>query len=643
LNLVSLKRPTTTLFLAFLLSLGLGCSSTVHPPGAARDGQHEVVSSLRLIGVKSIKKRELIDGLAMRGPQGWLSVERTYFDPLTHRLDIKRIVAFYREQGFLSAQVVKAEVIKKGRIKRRLVYTIEEGPRTRLSKIEVELAPTSKLDTEDLANFTAVTIGDPFVYEKYEEASNELLRSLLLLGYAFAEVSGRVEVQEGKEYAALHYEVQEGPLALFGPLTIVGNSRIPTDEIQARIRFKEGDPFSWELLERTRTALYGMGVFASVEFDHEKSRTVAVTPMTLRVKESARYELKLGVGAGIDRINYELRARGSYRVASFLVPLGQLKLEATPRLSYLRGLTDRAARAYEASSSYDVQSIFRTQFNFSSKLSYALDNFNSYSIRGPRLRVGINRSFLDHRLQVSLSWRFRYQYFLDVDDRLSDADRASVGIVEPYHLGALVQQVSYDRRDNQQSPTKGWYVALEVEEARDFLGSQYEYVRASPEARGYYSFTPRTVLAAKFRLASTLLIGDLLPITQRYFSGGSSSQRGFDNRSLAPVLGGGPDVPGVPVGGEALIETSLELRRGITDTPLGLLGLVTFVDGADVSNKYENLFDNGLHWATGLGMRLQTIVGTLGVDVGYRLNRKGPTDLAPDSNWSYSAKLGEAF
>lgn len=91
------------------------------------------------------------------------------------------------------------------------------------------------------------------------------------------------------------------------------------------------------------------------------------------------------------------------------------------------------------------------------------------------------------------------------------------------------------------------------------------------------------------------------------------------------------------------METSLEMRRGITDTALGLLGVVAFVDGAEVSDKYENLFDNGLHWATGLGMRLQTIVGTLGLDVGYRLNRKGEGEPAPDSNWSFSAKLGEAF
>ncbi len=612
----------------------------MHPPGAARDGQHRVVSSLVLVGVKSIDKKELLDGLAMRGPRGRIGVERTYFDPLTHRLDVKRIVAFYREQGFLSAKVVKAEVIKKGPKNRKLIYTIEEGVRTKVSKIAVELPPDTGLDALTLATFSTLKVGDAFRYELYEEASKELLRGLLKEGFPFAEVSGRVEVQPDKTLVEISYKVNPGPLARFGPLTIVGNSRIPTGEIRVRLRFVEGQPFSWELLEQSRTALYEMGVFASVEFDHKRSDRGVITPLTLRVRESSRYELKLGVGAGIDRINYEVRARGSYRVASFLVPLGQLKLEATPSLSYLRGLTDRVAPAFEATSAYDVQSIFRTQLDFSSKFSYVLDNFQGYSIQGPRFSLGLSRAFLRRRLQVSISWRYRYQFLFDVDKALSVEDQASVGLVEPYRLGTLVQQISYDRRDNPRSPTRGWYLSFEVEEARDFLLSDFEYVRASPEARGYLPLSPRTVIAARFRLASTLLIGDILPITQRYFSGGSSTQRGFNARSLAPVLGSGG---GVPVGGEALIETSVELRRGITDSPAGLLGAVVFLDGAEVTKKYEDLFDNGLHWASGLGLRLQTIVGTLGVDFGYRLNRRGAGEPAPNDNWSYSAKLGEAF
>jgi outer membrane protein assembly factor BamA len=625
-----------------LLVIVAGCTSTVHPPGASRDSKVEVVTSIKLVGAKSVSHKKLLDGLAMRPPQRsfWVSVEKTYFDPLTHRLDIKRIVAFYREQGFLSAKVVKAEVLKKGRTNRHLVYYIEEGTRTKISRIKIALAQGSKLQPGTLAGLLTVKEGSDFNYELYNLGLDELQRSLIKDGYAFAQVTGTIEVQPGKNAAELHYRVVEGLLARFGPLTIVGNNRIPDAEILRRITFREGDPFDWVRLERSRAELHSMGVFATVEFDHEKSETEVSTPMVLRVKEAARYELKLGGGAGADRINYNLRARGSFRVSSFLLPLGQLRLEATPRLTYSRGLndlntfTENVAPAFEASSSYNLQSILSTKFDFSSKLAYAIDNFTGYSIKGPRASLGLTRSLLVRRLQLGLSYRFRLQDPFDVDPSLSNEDKAAVGLNDSYRLGALVQRISYDKRDNPIQPTRGWVLSFEAEEAFGAIGSEFAYIRGGPDARVYFPLTSRTILAGRARYSSSLLFGDVLPITQRYFGGGSGSQRGFDQRTLSPVLGG------VAVGGESIVETNMEIRQRLGGSDFGV---VAFLDGADVVLDAEDLFADGLHWAAGLGLRYQTFIGTVRADAGYRLNRKGPTDEAPDSNWAGFINLGEAF
>ena len=623
--------------LAGMLMLAVSCARTVHPPGAARDDKREVVIAVKFIGGDGIDKDDLIEGLALRPPRGRFSVERTYFDPLSHRLDVKRIIAYYQEHGFLSAKVRKAEIIKKGRKNRKLIYHLEQGALTTISAIDVEVPPSSKLDPIKLAKLPSVHVGAPLHYQLYEQGKDDLLRTLFDKGYAFARVLGSVDVLPGKDSAELHYRVDPGPRASFGALRIVGNQRIPDNIILSRIGFSEGEPFSWKALEKTRTKLYALGVFASVEFEFDRGERRAVTPLTLRVKEAARHEIKLGAGVGVDRVNYELRARGSYRVSSFLLPMGQLKLEAIPRLTYQRGFDDTVAPAFEASSSYTIRNLLQSNVDFSSKFSYAVDNFTSYSIQGPRVSLGLARAFRDSRLQLSVLWRFRYQYLFRVDDALSEEDRASVGLVEPYRLGTLVQQVSYDRRDNRLAPTRGWFLSFEIEEAADFLGSQYEYLRASPEARAYYPLGSATILAARLRLASTLLIGDLLPITQRYFSGGSSSQRGFAQRTLSPVLGADG---GVPVGGEALIETNFEIRRVVGDTDFAL---VAFVDGAEVTNTFDELFSEGLHWAAGLGLRFHTIVGTLRSDLGYRLNRKGLHDPAPGSTWNWFINLGEAF
>jgi translocation and assembly module TamA len=611
----------------------------VHPPGAARDATDQIVSHITFLGASSIDRSELMSGLALRPPQGWLDVEWTYFDPLSHRLDVQRIVAFYREHGFLSATVTKAEVVKKGKKHRALIYHIEEGPQTTIRSVQVEIPEGSAIDALALRAQSKLEVGTPLNYEQYEDGKDELVRSLLSQGYGFAQVTGQIKVTPDKTEAEVLYRVKPGPLATFGALTIVGNHRIPQSVIRSRIRFREGDNFSWKLLEESKTALYELGVFASVEFDVDRQDTEPATPVTLRVKEASRYELKLGAGAGIDRVNYELRARVRYRIASFLRPLGQLKLEATPRLNYLVDRTQGAAPkpAFEAAAGYTLPHLWGSNIDFNSKLSYKVSNFTGYSIQGPSLSLGLDRPFLDHRLLLGISWRLRQQYFFGIDESLDAEALESVGLVDPYRLGTLVQSVSYDRRDNKLFPTRGFYLAFQLEEATDYLGSRFEYIRASPEARGYYALDKDkdTVLAARLRLAGSFLLGDTLPITQRYFAGGSSSHRGFATRTLSPTKGAD-----VPVGGEALIETNFEVRRALGDSDFRL---VTFLDGAEVTEKREDLFANGLHWAAGLGLRYQTPFGTLATDVGYRLNRKGDDEPAFGDNWAWFLNLGEAF
>ena len=86
------------------------------------------------------------------------------------------------------------------------------------------------------------------------------------------------------------------------------------------------------------------------------------------------------------------------------------------------------------------------------------------------------------------------------------------------------------------------------------------------------------------------VFGDLAP-TERFFSGGSVSQRGFSERKLAPSAIGEYDgsLRSIPYGGGALMETGLELRVPITTVKEMPLGAVGFVDGGDVTETVDEL------------------------------------------------------
>ena len=154
------------------------------------------------------------------------------------------------------------------------------------------------------------------------------------------------------------------------------------------------------------------------------------------------------------------------------------------------------------------------------------------------------------------------------------------------------------------------------------------------------------VLAARARYGA--IWGDV-PVTERLFSGGAVSQRGFGERRLSPFVSGptngvmgGPTID-VPYGGAGLFETSIEARVPITKIRTMPVGIATFLDGGDVTLTPAELDLGHLNWAVGGGLRVMTVVGPVRLDIGYRLNRTGPTDPEPGTRYTYHLSIGEAF
>ena len=151
------------------------------------------------------------------------------------------------------------------------------------------------------------------------------------------------------------------------------------------------------------------------------------------------------------------------------------------------------------------------------------------------------------------------------------------------------------------------------------------------------------VLAARARWMAAIY-GDVPP-TERYFAGGSVSNRGFSERELSPSVTGpvnGSTIT-VPYGGAGLIDNSVEARFPIATVKSMPLGGVVFLDGGDVTEKPSQLSLSALDYAVGFGLRLHTLIGPARFDFGYRLNHTGPTDPEPSSRYAFHLSLGEAF
>ncbi len=247
-----------------------------------------------------------------------------------------------------------------------------------------------------------------------------------------------------------------------------------------------------------------------------------------------------------------------------------------------------------------------------------------------------------------------------------------------------------DTRDNKLGDaTRGDFLTFDYGLALRQLGGNISFNRLETSYRRFYRVDRlrRTVFAGNVTLGLANLfnprdrdgngaideIDETLPISERFFSGGSTTLRGFGFQEAGPrrVIQCGvtqrdangqvvaPDPCGqlrnrkgdiininpftVPVGGNALAVVNLEARVPLTKT----FSLVPFYDGGNVFRRASDLFgkksrpgeDPNLRalftHTVGLGLRIKTpIGGALAIDYGYLLNPPQfivPQQGAPDA------------
>jgi len=206
---------------------------------------------------------------------------------------------------------------------------------------------------------------------------------------------------------------------------------------------------------------------------------------------------------------------------------------------------------------------------------------------------------------------------------------------------------------------------VDVFVANTGLGSQSDFGRMSGQNATYYRLNKHVIFARNTRLGLEATYGrsqepsepvvNVIPLPELFFMGGSESHRGFSINQAGPR----DPVGGYPIGGRALFLNSLELRFPFEHNHYGL---VLFHDAGNVFSSIDTLrllkfhqssptdFDYTVH-AVGIGVRYQTPVGPLRLDIGYNLNPpsyqvqpvNAPLQIHQLPRIQFSLSVGQAF
>jgi len=615
-------------FIAFVAVITACHHDRPHRPG------EEWLESVEFQGNQQISDDDLLTGLAVHRAQKAGRAPDLY----QVQLDTDRLKGQYAREGFFEADVQSR--IDRQQDAATVVYTIREGQRS-VTRVTISGLPDDPaLPVQAVRAKMPIADGAPFNYEIYDKAKVDVLGVVQDAGYAHAKLDATVRGDVATHTAFVDLVFTTGPKCKFGKIDIAGIDGDLKGAIVDRLHFQSGDIYSNRAITRTQRDLYALGRFSTVQISPADGDS-DVVDMKVAVSESAAHQVTLGGGIGIDPISYEVRGRAGYEVAGWPFPLDKVTIDLRPAYAYLRDGSGFEPRM-RAVTRLERQDLFTTYAVGSVEVGYNYLAYEAFTEYGPQAQLGYELRLWSPKLKLRAGYLIHRYDFRNPSELLDPALIQMLGIDHTELVGAYQASISADFRDHPVEPRWGVYGEIKVTEGTKYAGGDYDYHQIVPELRAYAPIGP-VVIAARARYGA--LYGEIPP-TERFYAGGATSQRGFAEREMSPSVTGqlmdGSRLT-VPYGGGGLIDSSIEARIPLVTIKKMPLGLVTFLDGGDVTERPGDLDLANLNWAAGLGLRLLTVVGPVRADVGYRLNRKGPDDPQPGSSYAFHLSLGEAF
>lgn len=550
------------------------------------------------------------------------------------RRDEQSISDLYRSNGFRDV-VVKAETIddfngRSGDL--GVEIKITEGPQYRISHLNI--TGDEQLPLESIRKTLSETAGQPF-----SEFSVATDRSTILTyygehGFPAATFDYIAKPGATPTEIELEYHLNEGQQQNVRNVIVTGTKRARPKLVNRQISLSPGDPLSPVQMAETQKRLYDLGIFSKVDMAIQNPDGDTQDKYVLYDLEEARsYSITTGFGAQLANIG------GSNAAASLSNPAGTAGFSPRVSLDVSRldmfglGHTASFRSRYSsldkrASIDYRAPKIFDWQ-HFDGIFTVLYDNSNDVNTyTGVRLEASVQ---LVEHISKAVTGFYKFSYRNVNVSNLKVSPSLLPIFAQSDRTGMLSANFIQDRRDDPTDAHRGMYNTLDVGLSSTLFGSQINFVRFLARNATYHRIGKKIVFARQiafgvepaYRVPASADPTDPLPLPERLYGGGASSNRAFPENQAGPR-----DLQtGFPLGGSAMFFNTFELRFPVVGDNLSA---VLFHDMGNVFDKLTNMslryhqnndqdFNYTVH-AVGLGVRYRTPIGPVRFDLAYGLN-----------------------
>lgn len=535
----------------------------------------------------------------------------------------------YFNDGYVQVKIDRPQVyVTPDKKSIYITIRIDEGEQFNVG--EIDFSGDLLYARTELSEAIQIDENKIFSYEILQKDLAELQAKYGDLGYAFANIIPRTNINEKERKVDVTFEFDKGNKVYFGQVNVVGNSKTRDKVVRRELRIREGELYNETRRRESLENIQRLGFFDEVNF---KTATSPDRPDILNVdivvKERNTGSIQLGAGYG-SFSGFTLQ--GQVNQANFLGK-GQ-KLGAGLNVSrdgsyYNFNFTEPYFMDTDWSLGFDLYQSIANRYDYDEKklgsafrLGHPLGEHISASIR-----YKLEKTNLDPIIRNGV---------VETDTEIFPLDTATGT------TSSLTGILEYDKRNDRFSPTKGAYASASLEYAG--LGGTLKYNKGNTTFRYFkkvfWEVVWRNNLSYSFIASQDNLIDP--PFNELYLLGGPYSLRGYRYFTIGksvrskklfekfndPTGNYKYDVETSerlatrPFGGrkQALYQTEFEFPL-IAEA--GIKGVAFYDIGqADDEIKHDNFYSD-----VGLGFRWFSPIGPLRFEWGFPLKR---TEVSPD-------------
>ena len=570
------------------------------------EGDVTAVRRISFIGNKVFSDGRLRDVIQTEETAWWkfFTTNDTY-DPDRLNFDREQLRKFYLSNGYADFRVVSAVAeLTPDRKEFFITFTLDEGKRYKFGKIDIT-SSIPDLDPNKLRSELKTKEGDWYNADLVEDTINSVTTAAGTLGYAFVDVRPQVKRNREDGTIDITYQVREGPKVFVERIDITGNQRTRDEVIRRELRISEGDAFNAAAIRQSRRRLRNLNFFDNVDITNEPGSAPDKTVLKVAVTEKATGEVSLGGGFSTNEGvlgTFGLRERnflGRGQDVQFNFTVSQksqnIDLRYTEPYLFDRNL----------SAGWDA---FRVKRDFSDQSGYQERR------TGGRLRAGYE--IID---DLNQAWRYTLQTntIANLDSNASTFIQQEKGTTSTSAIG---QTMTYDKRDDRQDPTSGYFVSLDNDLAG--LGGSEKFVKSRVTGGTFYPIAPDWVVSAIGEVGYVRgLLGHPVRLANRFFLGGDNL-RGFKPGGVGPRDNSVGDSLGANKYYAGTLEVSFPLGL---PREFGIRGraFTDFGSAWDVDLSGPGLLDvNTIRVSAGIGISWKSPFGPVRIDLGVPIKKE---------------------